>query len=56
MCAIRERTNSFATLCNANKELSHTANRTAKWKNIAIIELYNSIIELSNSFKDIKLN
>ena len=31
------------------------ANMTAKWKNVGIRELYNSIRELSNSFKD-KLN
>ena len=66
MCTIRERTNSFAALCdwirklsNSIKELSNTANTPAIWKNVGIRELSNSITELfnlirelSNSFKD----
>ena len=66
MCTIRERTNSFAALCNWIKELSYsikelsiTANKSAIWKNVEIRELSNSITgvsnwirELSNSFKD----
>ena len=57
MCTIRERTNSFAALCNwirelsnSIKELSNMANTPAIWKNIGIRELSNWIDELSNSF------
>ena len=69
MCTIRERTNSFAELCNWIRELSNsieglinTTKTPAIRKNVGIRELSNSITELfnwmrelSNSFKD-KLN
>ena len=55
MYEIRERTNSFAELCNwirelsdSMKELSNTTNTPAMWKNVGIRELSNLITELSN--------
>ena len=64
MCTIRECTNSFAALCywirelsNSIKELSNTAiEQDCLTENVGITELFKSIIELSNSCKDIKLN
>ena len=55
MHTIRERTNSFAALCNwirelssSINELSSTANTPATWQNNGIRELSNSIRDLSN--------
>ena len=52
MCTIRERTNSFAVLCNwirelsnSIKELSNTANTSAIWKNVLIRELSYSFYD-----------
>ena len=60
MCTIKECNNSFAVLCNwirelinLIKELSNTANMSAKWKNVWIRELSNSITELSNLIKEL---
>ena len=61
---MRERFNSYVTvvLCNrirefsnSIKDLSIVANTSVIWTNDGIREIYNSITELSNSFKD-KLN
>ena len=55
MCTIRERTNSFAALCNWIRELSNlikalynTANTPSIRKNIGIRELSNSVIDNLN--------
>ena len=55
MCTIRERTNSFAVLCNWIKELSNSiqelsnmANMPSIWKNVGIRELFYSITGISN--------
>ena len=56
MCTVRNRTNSFAALCNWISEfsnwikercLSNAANTPITWKNDEIRELSNSITELS---------
>ena len=56
MCSIRERTNSFAELCNwtnSIKELSNTTNTSAIWKNVELesfpIQLQSSVIEFESS-------
>ena len=46
MCTMRECTNSFAALCS----MAYT---TAIWKNVGIRELCNSIIELLNSIREL---
>ena len=52
MCTIRERTDSFAALCNwirdlsnSVEELSYTTNTPAMWKNVRIRELSYFITE-----------
>ena len=68
MCTIRERTYSFAALCNwirelsySIKELSNTANTPAIWKKIfelesCQIQLETSLIELENSLINLRIS
>ena len=51
MCTMRERTNSFAELCNGIRELSNSIKETTNTANTPAIRKNGGIIEFSNSIQ-----